>query len=290
MDLTGCEKLYGEPLKIAQSIMDNIKNELGLWCSIGISENKFLSKMASEMKKPLGITEVWQKDIIEKIWPLPVRSMYGIRKQTENKLLQLAIYTIGDIAKSDINLLMKVFGKYGSELHSLANGVDTSKVEPNPKVDNKSISRSTTLSEDIRDLDSAETILLLLSEEVGEEARKIGCKGSTITVTIKYNDFSSITRQKTIKPTYLTTDIYNAGISLLKQNWHNREIRLLGIGLSNFMDNYIEQMTFIDEHSYKNAVKKEENLEKALDIIRNKYGKDKIKRAKLMEEKIKKRT
>lgn len=110
LDLTGCEALFGKPLEIANKIMKDILSELDLMCSIGISENKFLSKMASEMKKPLGITELYREDIETKLWPLKVRSMYGVGKQTEKRLEALSVYTIGDLAKSDVNTLKKTFG------------------------------------------------------------------------------------------------------------------------------------------------------------------------------------
>jgi DNA polymerase-4 len=135
LDLTGCERLFGKPYDIADRIMKEIMNRLDLWCSIGISENKFLAKMASEMKKPQGITEVWAEDVPEKIWPLPVRRMYGIGAQTEKKLSNLAIYNIGDIARCEVSLLAGKFGKYGEELHRLANGIDYSPVTVNPQHD-----------------------------------------------------------------------------------------------------------------------------------------------------------
>ncbi|MCX7921913.1 MAG: DNA polymerase IV [Clostridia bacterium] len=289
LDLTGCEALFGKPRDIAEKIMKNIMEELDLWCSIGISENKFLAKMASEMHKPMGITEIWVKDIKQKLWPLPVRDMYGIGKQMEKKLNNLAIFKIGDIARTDIKLLVKVFGKYGEEIHRLANGIDPSPVEENPQHENKSISRSTTLPKDTVDLDYAQTVLLGLAEEVGAEARKCGFRGKTVSIAIKYNDFQSITRQKSISPTYLTKDIYQVGTVLLKENWNtHRPVRLLGIGLGNIEENCVEQMSLfdmIDKSTINIAIdnKKEEKLEKAMDTIREKFGFDKVKRAKVMK-------
>jgi len=290
LDITGCEVLFGTPVEIAQKIMKDIMNELDLWCSIGISENKFLAKMASEMKKPLGITEVWQKDVKEKIWPLPVREMYGIGRQTEKKLSNLAIYTIGDLACCDRKLLTKNLGKWGEELQKLANGIDLSPVTEHPHHDSKSISRSTTLPRDITDIDEAKTVLLRLSEEVGAEARAYGYKGRTVSITIKYKDFHSITRQKSINPTYLTRDIYRTGISLLEENWDkHRPVRLLGIGLDNFndSDDMERQISLFDimeeaDSSTSGSRVREENLEKAIDSIRAKYGKDIVKRAKVI--------
>jgi DNA polymerase-4 len=281
LDMTGCESLFGEPTVIAQRIMDDIQNELDLWCSIGISENKFLAKMASEIKKPLGITEVWINDISNKLWPLGIREMYGIGKQTEQKLNRLGIYKIGDLAKSDKALLTKHFGKYGTEMHQLANGIDISSVTTSTDHSSKSIGRSTTLSYDTNDIKYIEKILLDLAEEVGAEARQNNYKGRTVSIVIKYSDFKSITRQKTVTPTYLTKEIYQTGLSLINDNWNGSSlIRLLGISIANFQDTDIEQLSFFDELGLKGKNEKEEKLERAIDSIREKYGSDKIKRAK----------
>jgi DNA polymerase-4 len=286
LDLTGCEALFGKPGEIARSIMKSIMDELDLWCSIGISYNKFLAKMASEMKKPLGITEIWPEDVKEKIWPLPVREMYGIGKQTEKKLNNLAIFTIGDLAGCDRSVLLKGFGKYGDELYRLSHGIDLSPVTEHPHHDSKSISRSTTLSQDTTDLEYAKTVLMRLAEEVGMEARKFDYKGRTVQITIKYGDFQSITRQKSIPPTCLTKDIYKTGVQLLTDNWNlHRPVRLLGIGLGNVNEDQAEQLSIFDMDigGAKEEEKKEERLERAMDHIREKYGSDMVKRAKILK-------
>jgi DNA polymerase IV len=281
LDMTGCEALFGQPIAIAQKIMSDIQNELDLWCSIGISENKFLAKMASERKKPLGITEIWAKDIAVKLWPLEIREMVGIGKQMEQKLHRMGIYKIGDLAKSNKELLTKYFGKAGTELHQLANGIDTSIVTVNKEHDSKSIGRSTTLSEDTIDMKVIEKVLLDLSEEVGTEARQNNYKGKTVSIVIKYSDFKSITRQKTVTPTYLTKEIYQNGLELIKENLNQSSmIRLLGISISNFQDPDTEQISFFDELGLDCKTEKEEKLERAIDSIREKFGSDKIKRAK----------
>jgi len=282
LDLTGCTSLFGEPVEIAKKIMDEIYDKLGLWCSIGISENKFLAKMASEFRKPMGITEIWVDDVKEKIWPLPIRQMYGIGKKTEEKLNSMGIYKIGDIANTNRNLLVKVFGKYGDELYRLANGIDPTPVSEQPQKYSKSISRSTTLPKDIVDIESAKIVLLKLAEEVGAEARSYGYKGRTVSITIKYGDFHTITRQKSIQPTYLTKDIYKTGVDILEENWNvRRPVRLLGIGISNFDEGYAEQLPLLGfaKEMGEHDREKEENLEKAIDKIRSKFGTDKIKRA-----------
>ncbi len=287
MDLTGCEHLFGEPTVIAKSIMDTIIKELDLWCSIGISENKFLAKMASELKKPLGITELWKEDIEKKLWPLQAREMYGVGKQTEKKLQQLAIYTIGDIANCKKETLKAVFGKYGEELHRLANGIDSSVVDANPLRASKSISRSTTLPQDITELEYAKNVLLELAEDIGMEARRDDCKGKTISIVIRYSDFNTITRQKTVSPTYLTKEIFEAGSALLEENWSmHKPIRLLGIGISGFNEEYSEQLSIFDlpeVHEPEEKGQKTEKLERAMDAIRAKHGVDMIKRARILE-------
>jgi DNA polymerase-4 len=281
LDMTGCEALFGEPAVVAQKIMSDIQNELDLWCSIGISENKFLAKMASERKKPLGITEIWVKDIANKLWPLDIREMVGIGKQMEQKLHRMGIYKIGDLARSNKELLTKYFGKTGTELHQLANGIDMSIVTESTDHDCKSIGRSTTLSEDTKDIKVIEKILLDLAEEVGTEARQNNCKGKTVSIAIKFSDFKSITRQKTVSPTYLTKEIFQTGLALIHENWDKRNmIRLLGISISNFQDPDFEQLSIFDGLEFECKSEKEEKLERAIDIIREKFGNDKIKRAK----------
>lgn len=285
LDLTGCDILFGEPLEIASRIMDDIRDELDLWCSIGISENKFLAKMASEFKKPLGITELWEKDVKQKLWPLKVREMYGIGKQTEKRLNMIGITTIGQLASCDLKTLKSSFGKYGDELKRLANGIDTSPVTPHPKHESKSIGRTTTLSMDTADIEFARSVLLRLAEEVGEEARRYDFKGKTVSIVIRYSDFKTITRQKTIALSFLTKEIYKAGCELLEGNWDARKpVRLLGIGLANIDEDMPDQMSIFDvNEDLPDEIKREEKLERAMDAIRSRFGSDKLKRAKLVD-------
>lgn len=283
LDLTGCEKLFGKPVRIAERIMGDIDKELDLWCSIGISENKFLAKMASEIKKPRGITELWESDVKTILWPLKVREMYGVGKQSEKKLNNMGIYTIGDIAAKDKRVLIREFGKYGEEIHMLANGHDPSEVDPRSYAESKSISRSTTLPEDITNIEYLKDILLELSEEVGFDARKQDYKGKTVSIVIKFSDFQTITRQKSLLPTYLTKEIYETGVKLLEDNWNRtRPIRLIGIGIGGAAEDKIQQLSLFDIAQEKTEVKREEKLEKTLDAIKAKYGLGAVKRARLI--------
>lgn len=277
LDMTGCESLFGQPLVSARSIMDRIKNELNLWCSIGISENKFLAKMASEMKKPLGITELWINDIQEKLWPLPVNYLYGVGKQTAKKLNGIGIFTIKELALANREYIYNKLGKTGVELVLLANGIDDSPVTVNSE-DAKSIGRSTTLPHDITDIEYAKAILMELSDDLGMTARKSGKKGHTVQITIKYSNFNTITRQMSINPSCNVKDIYAAGVKLLESNWNNEPVRLLGISLSGFQNDgeQISLFHLVDANEAKSD-DKIDNLEDAILKIRKKYGTEIIK-------------
>ncbi len=282
LDMTGTETLFGSPVEAARQIMDAINEELGLWCSIGISQNKLLAKIASEIKKPMGITELWLTDIQTKLWPLKVTDLYGIGKQTGLKLNNLGIATIGDLANYNSQALVNLFGKQGLELQRMANGIDTSAVTPHISGEMKSIGRSTTLATDITDIEEVRTTFIEMCEEIGYEARKNNKKGHTIQITIKYSDFKTITRQTSIEPTYLTKNIYESGFALLKKNWNSlMPVRLIGISISGFEnENFSGQMSLLDAvDSCDNLSRKEEKLEKAIDSIRSKLGTNSINRA-----------
>ncbi|ETA81259.1 DNA polymerase IV [Youngiibacter fragilis 232.1] len=279
LDMTGMEEHFGDPVRAAGLIMDDIRETLGLWCSIGIADNKFLAKMASELKKPLGITRLPGNDYKTRLWPLPVREMYGIGKKTEEQLSEIGIRTIGELALADEALLTKKFGKAGRVMHDHANGIDCDPVTPRHHEDMKSIGKSVTMSEDITDIDTARRVLMRLSDEISTTARK-NCKcGHTVQITIKYSNFTTITRQMTIPPTDISKRIFASGCELLEKNWDSRKpVRLLGISLSGFeVQSEIQLDLFSDltDESYQ-ADGKEEKIQKAIDDIRNKFGKDKV--------------
>lgn len=287
LDMTGSEGLFGTPPEAAKRIMNEINDQLGLWCSIGIAENKFLSKMASDMKKPLGITELWKQDIPIKLWPLPVKAMYGIGYKTAEKLKCLGIETIGELAKFDTKLLIRTFGKSGNDLSRHANGIDNSSIRPHLANEMKSIGREKTLPENIADIEKAKIILMELADSIGMTARNHGKKGRTVQITLKYSDFRVITRQATLTATYTTREIYQAGCSLLEQNWNRLlSIRLIGLSLSGFSkDGSFCQLSFLDQLENPEKNHKNESIDKAMDKIRNKHGTEIITLAALVKKK-----
>ena len=286
LDMTGCEGLFGNPLKAAKGIMAEIKGSLGLWCSIGIAENKFLAKMAAEMKKPLGITELWETDIPIKLWPLPVQEMHGIGAKTAEKLNRMGIKTIGNLATFDVNLITKTFGKGGNEIYLRANGIDNSPVLARTADDMKSIGRSTTLPEDISDIEKAKLVLMELADDIGMTARRHRKKGRTVHITIKYSDFRVVTKQTTIPATCTTKEIYQAGCRLLEQNWNRLypAVRLIGISLSGFHEDCSsDQLSLFDQKKDIIINDKNKQIDEAMDKIRNKHGSETITFAALVK-------
>ncbi len=287
MDMTGTEALFGSAQATAKKIMQGLMEELDLWCSIGISSNKFLAKMASEMKKPLGITELQIIDVPEKLWPLPVGSMYGVGEKTSEALNKLNIFTIEDLAKSDREKLVRIFGKTALTMHNHAHGIDHEPVVERLPGDIKSIGKSVTLSRDIINVDEAKSILLRLSDEVSMRARMKDKKGHTVQITLKYSDFRVITRQCQISQSNLPKQIYKAGSSLLEECWNpQKPIRLIGIALTDFDNSSTgKQLSLFDNVSLdetdteQDTDIKDERLQKAVDQIRSKFGKDIVSRA-----------
>jgi len=285
LDMTGSEGLFGKPFDAAKQIMNEIKESLGLWCSIGIAGNKFLAKMAAEMKKPLGITELWGNNIQDILWPLPVKEMYGIGAKTSEKLNRMGIKTIGELAKSDVSTVIKALGKVGNEIYLHANGIDNSTVLARVDDDVKSIGREKTLPEDITDIEKAKIDLIELADDVGMTARKQGKEGRTVHIILKYSDFRSVTRQITIPATSITKEIYQAGCRLLEQNWNkSRPVRLIGISISGFHeDGSSDQLSLFDPMQANVQTDKNKQIDKAMDKIRNKYGSEKITLAALVK-------
>jgi DNA polymerase-4 len=288
LDMTGCEGLYGAPQQAAHTIMTEIREKLGLMCSIGIAPNKFLAKMASEMKKPMGITALQLADVPQRLWPLPVGSLYGVGRSTADKLAGLGIRTIGDLAAVAESFLLDRFGKMGRELHEHANGRDLAPVQSHERDDMKSIGRSTTLARDMTDLEQAKPILLELADDIGATARRHEKKGQTIHITLKYNDFTVITRQARVHPTCTTHEIYAAGCRLLEQHWNpKRPVRLIGISLSGFqMDCAAGQLSLFDLPGQEEGIDRHEKLDKTIDEIRGRYGTDCVTYGKLLRKKL----
>ncbi len=211
--------------------------------------------------------------------------MYGIGSKTAEKLNCVGIKTIGELAKSDQNLLIRNFGKGGREIYLHANGIDDSPVSAHTNKDIKSIGRSTTLPKDVSDIEKAKLVLMELADDIGMTARRHDKKGRAVHITLKYSDFKVITKQATIPATHATKEIYQAGCSLLEQNWNrSHPVRLIGISISGFdEDSPAGQLSLFGQIKDNPKSGKNEQIDKVMDKIRNKYGAEKITFATLIK-------
>lgn len=279
LDMTGTEHLFGPYMEAAEKIQKRILKDLYLPSSIGISSNKLLAKMASDYKKPMGITTIFPHEIQEKLWSLPVNELHGVGRKTAVGLNSLGVYTIGDLAKSSVELLKSNFGeKSAIMMKEYANGIDLSKVEYR-KETNKSIGNEVTFSSDLDNIDKISKEILSICDLVGFRLRKENLKGKTITLKVKYNDFKTITRSKTVNSyTNSTNIIYITSIDLLK-DLIIKPIRLVGVTITNFEDEEMKQISLFESY-YEEDDKK---IDSMVDNVRGKYGYKAITRASIID-------
>src|SRR5690625_5204676 len=225
------------PLQLAKDIQITLLDQLNIPCSIGIGPNKFLAKTASDMKKPLGITVLRIRDLPNKLWPLPIEKMYGVGEKTAEKLNNINVYTIGDLAKAETYSLSYVLGINGERLKNRANGIDPRIVDPDSVNDFKSIGNSQTLPYDTVDITEIKAILTQLSERVEGRLQRRQLKGRTIQLMIRFDNRQTITRSKKL-PNFINdydTIIYHI-YTLFDQHWNKQPIRLLGVTVQDLRD------------------------------------------------------
>lgn len=283
LDVTNSRKFGGDELKIAEEIRQRVKDEIGLTVSIGVSFNKIYAKLGSDIKKPDAITFISEENYKKIVYPLPVEDLLYVGKATKRKLNNLTIKTIGDLAVFDEKILVKHLGKWGSILKSYASGLDNSPVKKYLEKDEyKSIGNSLTFYRDLESNLDVETLLLLLSESVCARMCEYGYKyARTVSIVITDNLLSSTIRMtKLNSPTDIATEVADKAMELFKKNFDwSREVRGLGVSLSDFTNE--EQLTF--DTNLKDKQKKE-NLEKTVENLRRRFGRNSINRAVVLRE------
>ena len=281
VDIEGCERLFGSPEDIARTIKKQIYNELSLTCSVGIAPLKFLSKIASDMNKPDGITIIKRSQVKDVVFSLPIQKVPGIGKNTMKIMKILQIKTLGDINKFSLPILTRKFGKMGQKLLELSNGIDPSKVETN--YTRKSISSETTLLKDIFDFETIKQMILDRSQIVGRELRKKNLVCENVVIKLKFSDFSQITRSKKLDTSICSSSaIFNEALSLYKKIQLKKRIRLVGVGVTALKDkNTPVQMQLIQDLDRQK--KQWESVDSAVDSISEKFGTHIIKKASLNE-------
>lgn len=278
LDVTGSQKLFGPAEQIGRAIKRCIQDELKLTASVGLSYNKFLAKLASDMDKPDGFYQILPEELEEKVWPLPIQRMMGVGSKTAQLLTQMGVTTIGQLANMNEGLLEHLLGKQGVLMHQVANGIDDRKVEP--VRESKSVGRETTFPQDIREQYLLETILFTLTDDVCHTLRSSGMKGKTVSIKIRYPDFRSITRAVTLEQyTSSFEPVFAAVQKLMQHNYkEGTAVRLIGVTVSNLKQNdqIIEQQDLFQDMRIQ---KKQKELNDVMDRINEKYGGDTVHRA-----------
>ncbi|HIV39699.1 MAG TPA: DNA polymerase IV [Candidatus Blautia stercorigallinarum] len=280
MDMTGTRALWYSPEAAAEAIRKRVRDELGFTVNIGISSNKVLAKMASDFEKPDKVHTLFPEEIETKLWPLSVSELFFVGSRTKRKLDSLGIYTIGELARTDPEILKSHLKKQGEILWAFANGIDTSPVEPEP-AGNKGYGNSLTLPFDVTDIPHARLALLGLSETLGARMRKNQVRAQVFTLSVKTWDFRCYSHQKKFSdPTDLTEEIYKRAVLLLGQVWKGEPIRHLGIQGSGLAgkDMPVQGSLFQGE-----AYEKRRRAEMTVDRIRQRYGADAVKRAAFLD-------
>ncbi|MGE5400687.1 MAG: DNA polymerase IV [Ignavibacteriales bacterium] len=265
MDFTGCQRIYGPSIVLASSLQQQIMHELMLPCSIGIGSNKTIAKIASDFMKPKGVTYVAPEMEKEFLRRMPVETIPGVGKVTLKQLNAKGFYTIGDIASASPDYFSVAFGQNGLDLWNKANGKGTEYLTPSHE--RKSISKENTFSEDISDKKVIIKTLFELTGKVCQLLRESGWQTATISMKLRYSDFVTVIRSKTVQPTDDDQAIYQVALELFHKAYMRRvAIRLIGIHLGNFSV-FAEQQTL-----FENEFTKRKKMLQAINALRGKYG------------------
>ncbi len=276
LDMTGTTLLYGNNYtKLARKMADEIYQKFGFTVNVGIGENKLCAKMASDFEKPNKVHTLYQNEIKSKMWPLPVEELFMLGKSSAKKLKSLGIYTIGQLAQANIAVLTKHFKNQAIYFKQASMGIDNSKVIPKTE-QNKCISISRTLPYDITTKESLEKILLKETEDIAFTLRQKKLYAKTIAIIYKNNIFKSYSHQLSLDNAICTTDeIYQQVILILKNSWKEDPIRNIGIRLSDLSANPNQQLSLFTAEEEK----QDEEIEKLMDQLITKFGKNSIMRA-----------
>lgn len=273
IDYTDSYKLFGDPIKLAYKIKDDIKNNFGFTVNIGIGNNKLLAKMASDFSKPDKVHTLFINEIKEKMWPLDVSDLFMIGKSSSKKLYSLGIKTIGELANCNKDYLIRNFKSMGKMMWEYANGIDNSEVESdygNPK----SISVSEVLPYNYTNIGDIYMELKKLSISTGKKLREKKMYTPNVNIWVKFDDFSKISKQVTLDNLINTDeDIYCNAVKLFNKIWNvdsDKKIRALCVGVSNLTDVYKVQLSIFEDVNTNN--KKNDNLQKTIDDIKSRFG------------------
>ena len=287
LDMTESTFLFGNGREIAERIRAEVKSELGLTVSVGVSFNKVFAKLASELKKPDAVTEITEENYKEIVWRLPVGELLFVGKSTAATLSKIGIHTIGDLAVADEVLLSRFLGKRGRQLRVYARGEDQEPVKfEKKKEDLKSIGNSTTLPHDITDREEVKRWFYVLAESVSARLRAADVgRANTVHIVVRNERLEDTTCQSKVLPTMLCGDIAKAAYDLFCKHFVlGTRVRMLGITVSGF-DYHVEQMSLDSFLSEDRAnYDKKDRAESAIAKLREKYGYASVQRGLILED------
>jgi len=283
VDMTGTERLWGSPRLAAEKMRQQIYEELGFTVNIGISSNKLLAKMAGDFEKPNKVHTLFPEEMEAKFWPLPVRDLFLVGAATERKLKLLGIYTIGDLARADLQILKKRLGKHGETIWHFANGRNADAVTPEP-AEAKGFGNSVTTAQDVVTHAQAYQVLLSLCETVASRMRKDGKCGSCISVHLRTHAFVHFSHQRMLLgATNITSEIFEAACLAFDEAWDGMTpLRQLGVQMTRLSKEPYQQYDLFSGETpqqYERRMK----LDETVDALRDKFGEDIIRRAKFAQ-------
>ncbi len=285
LDVTDSAYLFGSGDRIADEIRGRIKRELDLTVSVGVSFNKIFAKLGSDMRKPDATTVISREDFKEKIYSLPAKELLFVGRATEKRLNMLGIFTIGDLAEADPDLLLRCLGKNGLFLRNSARGWDSAPVlNKEAAYPVKSVGNSTTAPRDIRTVREAQIVFAVLCESVAARLRAEGKKCTTVRISVRANDLSWYSRQCKVESTYTEREIYRAAVALYEREQETRAIRSLGVCGADLCPESDDQISIFEGETVGRA--RLEVLEKTADGIRARWGKYAIRRGLMMEDRV----
>lgn len=286
LDVTGSKRLFGDGQKIADTLRERIKKDMGITISVGVSFTKAFAKLGSDMKKPDATTVITEQNFKSKVWSLDCKDLLMVGSKTGAKLKKIGICTIGDLANSDVNVLKKMLGINGVKLYESANGIEDTQVRHSyQKFVPKSIGNSTTLPKDIKSKDEVLAVLTALSEMVMTRARKYGFVGEGVSIGVKNSELNWVGKRCIIPPTDSAFRLCEYAMGLFEQLYdltNNLPVRALGVSIFNLTKQDQEcQLSLFDF-----CKEEDSSLSKAVDKIRQKYGYNAILSASVMQNAI----
>lgn len=271
LDYTGSINLFGDPVKVAYRIKDDIYKKFGFTVNVGVGNNKLLAKMASDFEKPNKVHTLFSNEIEKKMFPLPIEDLFMIGKASSKKLREMGITTIGELAKTDEDVLVRKFKQMGKMMHEYANGIDNSEVMYE-REQMKSISNSTVLPYNYHDIEMIKNVIHSLSNEIGKKLRNNKLYADTVGIWFKYTYFDKVSRQIKLDNSISNDeDIYNNAFSIFNSIWNHEDgIRSICVFVSGLSSERKLQLSLFDDMIRRDE--DDNNLQDVIDDLRDKFG------------------